>query len=215
MPKKLNEKDYRTHLKEQISFLQSSAKHYDLGKEIEAKRMAVVLRVLVYGDNEKSQSQPLLGQMQLKKKMDFLSTARPYDGKNLLAEQLLLHLSMGNNGLTYLPAFENSGCNHMLKYPQWANEVVLTDKKQQTYRRKEVIKLLANKDGGAHVDASIPDSLSPMKAIDFGGWESRSADGKISFGNNNPVYATMRQMAFEMLQSLYNVRPQLFDEMYF
>ena len=215
MSKKLNEKDYRTHLKEQISFLQSSAKLYDFGTEIEAKRMAVALRVLVYGDNEKSQSQPLLGQMQLKKKMDFLSTARPYDEKNLLTEQLLLHLRMGSDGFTYLPAFEESGCNHMLKYPKWSSEVVLTDKKHRTYRRKDIIKLLANKDGGAHVDATIPESLAPMKEDDYGGWETHTADGKISFGNNNPVYATMRQMTFEVLQSLYKVRPQLFDDMYF
>lgn len=214
MSKKLAEKDYRTHLAEQIQFLQSSAKLYDLGTEIEAKRMAVTLRVLVYGDNEKSQSQPLLGLMRLKKKMSFLSTAKPYSGNNLLTEQMLLHMRIDCSGLTYLPAFENSGCNHMLRYPDWANEVVLTDKKQNTYRRKDVIKLLANKAGGAHVDADIPDSLAPMTEIDFGGWESKSADGTTSFGNN-PVYATMRQMTFEMLQSLYIVRPQLFTEKYF
>lgn len=176
--------------------------------------MAVSMRVLVYGDNEKSQSQPLLDQMRLKKSMSFVSTARPYDGKNLLTEQLLLHMHIENNSFIYVPAFENSGCTHLLKYPDWAGEVVLADKKHNTYRRKDVIKLLANKDGGAHVDADIPDGLSPMKDIDFGGWQSQTPDGKTSYGNN-VVYATMRQMTFELLQSLYLIRPQLFTEMYF
>lgn len=65
MGKKLNEKDYRKHLREQIYFLQSSAQQYDRGHEIEAKRMAIHMRVLLYDTNT---DKSLLGQMQLKKK---------------------------------------------------------------------------------------------------------------------------------------------------
>lgn len=214
MSKKLDDKDYREQLRDQIGFLQSSAKLYDMGTEAEAKRMAVSIRVLVYGEKESAQSQPLLGQMRLKKSMKFVSTAQPYDGRNLLAEQLLLEMRIDHNGMTYRPLFENGGRFHLLQYPDWAGEVVLTDKTHNVYRRKDLIKLLANKDGGAHVDANLPDSIAPLKSPDIGGWETQSSDGSRSYGND-PVYATMRQMTYEMLQSLYSVRPQLFSEQYF
>ena len=127
MSKKLNDEDLRKHLKEQIYFLQSSAKLYDLGNEVEAKRMATVLRVLLFeSPNPNSKSKSLLGQLHLRRSMQFFDTAQPYQSNNLLTQQCL----------------EN-----------------------------------------------------PPK--------------------NDVVYASMRQMTFEMLQSLYRVRPALFDECYF
>jgi len=102
----------------------------------------------------------------------------------------------------------------LLTYTDWIEEIVLSNKKHNVYRRKDVLKLLANKDGGAHVDADIPNTLAPMKSIDFGGWEMNTPNGSVTYGND-PVYATMRQMTFEILQSLYLVRPQLFGERYF
>lgn len=87
MPVKITQEELAKHLAEQIGFLQSSAKLYDLGNETEAKRMAVTLRVLLH-DTKTSSS--LLGQMHLKKKMQFVSTARKYDPTNLLSQQCLL-----------------------------------------------------------------------------------------------------------------------------
>lgn len=110
MGKRLDEKAYRSHLQDQIYFLQSSAKLYDLGTEIEAKRMAVSLRVLL---------------------------------------------------------------------------------------------------------AEIPDNYTRLKESSLTGWVFRAADGTERGMDNDPVYASMRQMTFEVLQSLYMVKQPLFAEKYF
>lgn len=70
------------HLKEQIFFLQASSSSYDRGFMSEAKRLAVVIRVLVH-DTPKSQS--LLSQMD-KKGIPFLTQPLP----TILAIYLLI-----------------------------------------------------------------------------------------------------------------------------
>ena len=94
MAVKLTQEELAKHLAEQIGFLQSSAKLYDLGNEAEAKRMAVGLRVLLH-DTRTSSS--LLGQIHLKKRMQFISTAQKYDPTNLLSQQCLLMLRLNGN----------------------------------------------------------------------------------------------------------------------
>lgn len=215
MSKKLNESDFSTHLAEQICFLQSSAKLYDAGNEIEAKRMATTLRILLYqSPNPKSKSQSLLGQMHLRKSMKFVSTAQPYQANNLLTQQCLLYLNFSNGKITFYPPLGKSHA-YLCNLQQWANEIVLTDFKRNTYRRKDIITLLANKDGGAHVDAEIPDDLEALKSPNVTAWFVARADGTQQTPENDAVYASMRQMAFEVLTSLYEVRPAAFREKYF
>lgn len=212
MGKKLDGSAYRDHLREQIYFLQSSAKLYDLGTEIEAKRMAVSLRVLLY-DTKNSAS--LLGQMQLKKKMQFVSTAQKYDPTNLLSQQCLLSMTITSDGGTYNPLFENNNQYRLASCREWGNEVIFCDVHRKLYRRKDLIQLLANMDGGAHVDAEISDEYSGLKNSSLTGWFFHSADGTEKGMKNDPVYASMRQMTFEVLQSLYMAKPLLFSEKYF
>ena len=212
MGKKLDGKAYREHLREQIYFLQSSAKLYDLGTEIEAKRMAVSLRVLLYDTKDSSS---LLGQMQLKKKMKFVSTAQKYDPSNLLSQQCLLSMTIGPNGGFYNPLFENDNHFRLISCRDWGFEVVFCDVHRKLYRRKDLIQLLANMDGGAHVDAEISDNYVGLKENDLTGWVFHSTDGLERGMNNNPVHASMRQMTFEILQSLYMVKQPLFSEKYF
>lgn len=212
MGKKLDGKAYRDHLREQIYFLQSSAQLYDLGKEIEAKRMAVSLRVLLYDTKD---SASLLGQMQLKKKMQFVSTAQKYDPSNLLSQQCLLSMTLTSDGGLYNPLFENDNRYRLISCREWGYEVVFCDIHRKLYRRKDLIQLLANMDGGAHVDAEISDDYSGLKENSLTGWGFCTANGMKRGMNNDPVYASMRQMTFEVLQSLYRVKQPLFTEKYF
>lgn len=212
MSKKLEDKDYRDHLREQIYFLQSSAKLYDLGTEIEAKRMATHMRVLLY-DTQDSSS--LLGQMRLKKKMKFISTAQKYDPTNLLSQQCLLSMTVGPDGGFYNPLFENNNQYKLVSCREWGYEVVFCDIHRKIYRRKDLIQLLANMDGGAHIDAEISDDYSGLKENALTGWVVQTEDGTETGMKNDPVYASMRQMTFEVLQSIYRIKQPLFSEKYF
>lgn len=212
MGKKLKEADYREHLREQIYFLQSSAKLYDLGTEFEAKRMAIHMRVLLY---DTSADKSLLGKMHLKKKMKFISTAQQYEPSNLLSQQCLLSMTLSPSGGRYNPLFENNNHYKLLSCPEWGYEVVFCDVHRNLYRRKDLIQLLANIDGGAHVKSDISDKYSGLKDNNLTGWVVQKPDGTRSGMSNDPVYASMRQMTFELLQSLYRVKPNLFPERYF
>lgn len=212
MAKKLGDKEYREHLREQIYFLQSSAKLYDLGTEVEAKRMAIHMRVLLYDTNT---DKSLLGQMQLKKKMKFVSTAQKYDPTNLLSQQCLLSMTFGPNGGFYNPLFENDNRYKLLSCREWGYEVVFCNVHRKLYRRKDLIQLLANMDGGAHVKSEIPNAYSGLKENDLTGWMCQMPNGTHAGMENDPVYASMRQMTFEILQSLYKVKQPLFHEKYF
>lgn len=212
MPVKITQAQLAKHLSEQIGFLQSSAKAYDLGNEAEAKRMAVTLRVLLH-DTKVSSS--LLGQMHLKKRVQFVSTAQKYSPTNLLSQQCLLMLSFVGDTARYVPLFENGNRYRFLSFPDWSGEIVLSDQHKRLFRRKQVLKLLANQDGGAHVDPELDDTFAVMKTNNLTGWVVTRADGTTTPFGNDAVYATMRQMTFEVLQSLYRVKPKLFPEMYF
>lgn len=212
MPVKITQEELAKHLTEQIGFLQLSAKAYDLGNEAEAKRMAVTLRVLLH-DTKVSSS--LLGQMHLKKRMQFVSTAQKYDPTNLLSQQCLLMLSFVGDTARYVPLFEIEDRYRLLSFPDWSGEIVLSDQHKRLFRRKHVLKLLANQDGGAHVDPELDDTFAVMKTNDLTGWVVAKADGTTTPFGNDAVYATMRQMTFEVLQSLYRAKPKLFSEMYF
>ena len=212
MSVKITQDELAKHLTEQIGFLQSSAKLYDLGNEAEAKRMAVTIRVLLYDTNA---SCSLLGQMHLKKKMQFVSTAQKYDPTNLLSQQCLLSMSVSNDRFVYVPLFENDDRYRVIPCRDWSEEIVFSDQKKNLYRRKHVLRMLANKDGGAHVDPELDDTSAAMKTNDLTGWVIKRPDGNMAPSDNNAVYATMRQMAFEVLHSLYRVKPKLFPEIYF
>lgn len=111
--------------------------------------------------------------------------------------------------------FENNNQYRLLSCRDWGYEVVFCDIHRKLYRRKDLIQLLANMDGGAHVDADISDDYSELKSNDLTGWIVKTKDDIFSGMNNDPVYASMRQMTFEVLQSLYRIKHPLFSEEYF
>lgn len=78
--------ELRGHLVEQVQFLRNSAASYDIGFEGEAKRLALVVRVLVH-DTKASKS--LLHQLSLKGSLRLFDTATP-----LLEDNLLPHLGL-------------------------------------------------------------------------------------------------------------------------
>lgn len=212
MSKQIDGKTLNEHLREHISFMQASAKLYDLGTEAEAKRMAVSLRVLLY---DSAASHSILGQMQLKKKLQFVSTAQSYSPTNLLSQQCLLSITIDNGSARYVPLFENDNRYKLLSCKDWNDEVVLSDAKHHLYRRKHVFSLLANMDGGAHVDPEINDEYALMKTPSLTGGIITDGNGRERPFDNDPVYATMRQMTFEVLQTLYRAKPTLFSDLYF
>jgi hypothetical protein len=68
-------------LSENVAFLKASAQSYDNGFEAEAKRLAVVLRVLLH---DTSASSSVLNQLGEKENLNFVDTALYIDPRNLV-----------------------------------------------------------------------------------------------------------------------------------
>jgi len=222
MTKILTKEELYKHLKEQIYFLQSSAKNYDNGVTIEAKQMATRLRVLVWDKNDNrnfklkktERDMSLLRRLDLKEHIYFVNTAQPYQNDNLLPQQCLVMMHADGNGVKFLPLLGESTIKFS-PYLSWGKQIVISDSNHKTYNRLQLIKLLANKDGGAHVDLEIEDELENLKNPDVSGWKFVDSNGQEHSVSNDLVYCSMRQMTYEILQTLYRVKPELFEELYF
>ena len=101
--------------------------------------------------------------------------------------------------ITPLKDVDNQHPLDMIPLHDWLEQIVFKDFNKKTkLSRKDVIKLIANVEGGAHLDAKVPemyDTFSNPKAF------------KVYFGDNvvtferNPVFVSIRQIAWEVLES--------------
>lgn len=197
MKYKLNSNELLTHWNDQLNFIRSSAKLYDEGNEIEARRMAVNLRVLFH---ETSKSHSLIKQIGLHNNFLLWSSGNLYTPSNLLSSWVLLSIAMSEEGFVYKPQ-GGIGRTFFMEYEDWWNEIIFDDKKN-VFSRKDIVCFVANQDGGAHVDMELDSKYAELVKHNSLGWTD--SNGKPSM--NNPAYAAIRQIAEELLisQGIYN-----------
>ncbi len=160
-------------LKEQIEFLRASLRAFYAGNFAESTRIATILRVLVH---ESGRSKPLLKQAQPNGlELPILEHAGEWPGQ----EQIFSFAVSVRMGPTVTPAVDlGSSLYSLSSVGAWWNRTVFTFQSrigtQLIYRRKRVVLILANKEGGAHVDANEdPDYVRlltdlPLSFADYG-----------------------------------------------
>lgn len=202
--------ELKQHLQEQIDFLQSSVEAYDQGKEIEAKRMATIIRTLVH-DTVKSKS--LLGQLDMKKGK-FLSTCHMYEDSSVAQRGLISTFLGGNTPDKYYAMLDDAGTSKEIDFEDWWNELIFTAKGENgelvSFSRKDIILVVANQDGGTHVDPEIDLIYAKLSRHNLLGnlWE----DGAKWEPYKNPERASIRQISHEMLKTLisgYSKKPDI------
>jgi hypothetical protein len=198
--------DLQSHLKQQIYFLRSSAKAYDEGHTIEAKRIATTIRVLVH-DTKNSKS--LLTQLQ-KKDIKYYDTAlKPHPG-NLLSTTGLVFFQIHNGKITYVPRLDNSHIQpRKVEFDQWWNGIVIVDKSGTQFNRGELILRMCNQDGGAHVDSELDNKYAALSRSNSVGWKLEHYDGSEEDFKGIEL-ASVRQICHEMLRSLKDEIPEYF-----
>lgn len=205
---KQTEDDFKSHLHEQIGFLESSSQSYDNGYINEAKRLAVVIRVLVH-DTTKSTS--LLTHLK-KKDILFYDTSSDYNPNNLLSQMMLIMVRIGLHGAEYIPVLDYGPPIHDFKkkvpFEDWWNKVVFVDKNGKKFARKNLVLDLSNKDGGAHVDHNLDADYTDLTRFNSLGWVFEGGGNHEDLGN--PVLASVRQISHEVLKSLKDVFPEYF-----
>lgn len=195
-------------LAENRDFMSASAASYDAGTEAEAKRLAVVIRVLVH---QTGQSKSLLTQLKVQDKLNFLDTADPINPKNLLSTPglLLMRMQMKEDGTSetrYIPplGMERPHPPRQRGFPGWwTGPVLKTD--DGLWTRKQLVISLANQEGGAHVDPDLNNKFEKVVTDNGLGWRTVTDLAKDPVGVpalGNPVAGAVRQIAYELETSL-------------
>lgn len=193
------------HLRDHIGFLEASNASFDAGFLGEAKRLATTIRVLVH-DTRNSDS--LLGILDFKTKIKYLSTAYPVDPRNLMSHHGLIGMLF--NGITgsasycaplgdLPPGFTREN----LSFIDWWEEVVIIDSLKAEFTRKDLILALANKDGGAHVDTHLDMDYAELTRNNSVGWEVSSNNSDAEPLLDVELFSA-RQISYEILTAINN-----------
>lgn len=204
-----SEEEFKEHLREQIEFLQRSSISYDQGYSSEAKRLAVVIRVLLHDTSSSTSLLSLLG----KKDIAIYDTSLDYNPANLMTMSGLTMMRLGPSGAEYVPPLDDGPPMRYLKgkvpFKQWWDKVVIVDSSHLTMSRKELVLSLSNKDGGAHIDPKLNGAYAQLSRNNSLGWQFIDQEGN-STPMNGAELASIRQISHELLKSLRDEFPQYF-----
>lgn len=191
-------RELEEHLAEQLRFLARSADAFDRGLEDEAKRLAVVLRVLLH-DTAKSRS--LLGQIGRKSGL-FLDTSTPVVPGSLTSYHGLVALSFApGREARYVPFLSDTADPpREVPFEDWWTAPVSIDSAGDTLTRGQLVCAVANKDGGAHVDPELDGAYAQLTRLHSMGVVAFGPTGEHPIGP--PHLATVRQIAHEVLKTL-------------
>ena len=198
------------HLKDQIAFMRQSASSYDNGFEDEAKRLAVVIRVLVHDTHKSTSLLTLLN----KKNINFYDSATPYDPHNLLPHNGLTMMEISPEGARHTAPLDGGAPtrSRTRKIPfnvWWEGMFVIRDKDKRTFTRKDLVLNTANTDGGAHIDPDLDKAYASLTRFNSLGWKFFRRDIEDDF-RNSPVLPSIRQISHEVLKTLKDEFPELF-----
>jgi hypothetical protein len=191
------------HLEEQLQFLEASADAFDAGREAEAKRLALTLRVLLHT----AKSHSLLSQLGLEDK-PFYDSARMREYGNLNKQLHSLVVARvpvpgsGAAGPDYVAMldWQLAPADRWLPFPTWWRNEVLDGGEGVSMSRRDLVLTVANKDGGGHVDPEVPTSYARLTRWNAMGWEA------VAQGQRRPLegphLASIRQITHEVLKTL-------------
>lgn len=202
--------DLKNHLAEQIEFLKRSCESYDEGFKSEAKRLAVVIRVLLH-DTKKSKS--LL--KQLNKKDILFYDISLYSPNNLIQSLTLVGIEATSKWAKFIPLLDDgpSICYKKGKvtFDDWWKGIVFVDGNSNEMTRKHLILAICNKDGGAHIDPNLNEVYANItRNKSLGRHIFNSGDGNKT-EITNPEFASIRHIAHEVLKSLADEFPEYFQ----
>lgn len=208
-----------------VKLLEKLCEQFDQGLYYSAVLIGTLLRTLLKDSQDKrrkNSSVSLLSQVG-KKDIQFLDTSikGPSGGSfwtfnnihncNIQFNQFiyagLLQKTMTQNesdefSLDFLPLLDrnNNGLRY-LNFANWYENTTVFENSSFTLTRKDVIETVTDKDGGAHFDPTIPEEYAAFRKPTS---LNIKINGQDAVFKQNPVYVTLRQIAYELLHSLKN-----------
>jgi hypothetical protein len=209
MPLRVEHARLVEQLGEQVGFLRRSAAAFDEGSEAEAVRLATTIRVLVH-DTDTSKS--LLGLLGVKDMLEYHDTANPIEQRNLLPTPglVMLELNTLSGGRYVAPLGMRQTRQPALSknFGAWWTHDVTRDGRGYLLSRKKYVMLLANKEGGAHIDPNLPKPYVALADENSLGWSATTLDGTSGPFQGNAALPSVRQIAYELDVTLTEQLPE-------
>lgn len=160
--------ELKIRLIEQIDHLEASAIRFDQGRYSEANRLAVAVRVLVHDAGKQSKS--VFEQLEVKRRMFWLSADRVPESLRPVFKFELLTMRVNSagpaTGVTLHPVHGQELINppNQVDFDTWWTSAVMMANDARI-RREDIVKALANQDGGAHVDLANSNLHTVLRSV--------------------------------------------------
>jgi hypothetical protein len=204
---RLSRQELEKALQEQLELLRKSCENFDRGDLLEAKRIAVHLRILWHNTKK---STGLASQLNLANEVVDTAFVVPptfvYSGSPEPPSDERRLFAIGGSR-AYAPLFDH-GPAGVSKSPfaQWWEGAVISDGEGHKFTRKDLVLAVANTDGGAHVDPKLDSAYySLTRKGTFGIIRVAPTDDPKVFRKvetPSPVAVTLRQIGHETLKTL-------------
>lgn len=196
----------------QVEFLEDACKLYDEGNERYAVKIAECLRVFVIDTKSMKSLLTHIGQsgiyiLDTAAKPSTMSFYHVEDLSNssILVSKAYIALvrkSCKSNVWSFSPLFDINREATRVPLQDWLDKVIYMDGTLQLSRSK-LIRAIADTDGGAHVDATEDEELYNLKQLNA---LNLTVNETVVNFQNRPAYASIRQIAFELLSSLPDIQ---------
>lgn len=174
-----------------IHFIKQSCNFFDEGDEDQAENISTHLRVLFH-DTKRSHSV----YKSLNNSLYFLSNAK-YSPTNLISTWNLLSVELNSQGIFYKSNLSHKIDKPLITFDNWWNEIVFDDKNDKLSRR-DVVLIVANTDGGAHLDPNVDENDFRLNIENSLGIQDQNGASP----QGNPLYQAVRTIAEEFLYSV-------------
>ncbi|MFI9580482.1 hypothetical protein ACIHCQ_01210 [Streptomyces sp. NPDC052236] len=188
-----------------IGFLKASAASFDAGFEAEAKRLAVTIRVLLHNTTN---SHSLLDQIGVKEQMAYVDTALRINPLNLLPVGpglVLMRMTQGVGADYFAPLdvvpLSPSRIHLPAPFSSWWTEEHTRDADGALWSRKKFVLVMANKEGGAHVDPNLNSAYENLAKQNGLGYIS-NVTGDFLPLDGNVAAISVRQITHELVKTL-------------
>lgn len=186
-----------------IDFMQHAGVSYDNAANGEARRLAVCILTLA----EDTKATPSLLSMMGLKEIPILDSSPDYNEKLDLPLCGLAIVTLGAKTMSYIPRFDKNPNIKNLSFDLWWNKPVIINKNENvSMTRRDIVYAVA----ASNVGTTNPRLHTAFEEI------SRSVPfGQVTSGSLNadmvlPLFASVRQISYELLGSLYDHVPQYF-----
>ncbi|HEY3331984.1 MAG TPA: hypothetical protein VGK19_18270 [Capsulimonadaceae bacterium] len=191
---------FKEQLQKQLGFLQSSSEAYDKGNTDEGIRIATSLRVLFH---QTAQSTSLIRHLHADK-IRLVSSCEPIpSGAGFWANLTTMEIRLLDEIARFNPKLDTAASRRLVRLHEWWNTETVYLVRPITFSRRSLVLSATNKDGGAHVDATLGANYE-MLSRQGAAWSlTLNPDGKPSKTLNfeHAHVAALRHMAFEVLNS--------------